>query len=167
LTGDRVEDFRSRRLTVGDRELARALFSLMAEVFEEESQPLSDGYLDRLLARDEFWALAAFESARGARGDRIVGGITAHTLPMTRAETSELFIYDVAVHPAHQRKGVGRQLVTELRERAAAAGIRELFVPADNDDLHALDFYRALGGAASAVTFFTFVDPDTNTGGSP
>jgi aminoglycoside 3-N-acetyltransferase I len=173
LTGDRIGDIRSRRLTTGDRELARALFSLMAEVFEEEPRPLSDGYLDRLLARDEFWAIAAFESAggdrgnRGNRGNRIVGGITAHTLPMTRAETSELFIYDVAVHPAHQRKGVGRQLVTELRERATAAGIRDLFVPADNDDLHALDFYRALGGAASGVTFFTFADPDTHTGGSP
>lgn len=162
MTGDRIGDIRSRRLTAGDRELARALFSLMAEVFAEEPRPLSDGYLDRLLARDEFWAIAAFE---GDRGDRIVGGITAHALPMTRAETSELFIYDVAVHPAHQRKGVGRQLVTELRERAAAAGIRELFVPADNDDLHALDFYRALGGAASAVTFFNFADRDT--GGSP
>jgi aminoglycoside 3-N-acetyltransferase I len=167
LTGDRIGDIRSRRLTTGDRELARALFSLMAEVFEEEPRPLSDGYLDRLLARDEFWAIAAFESARGDRGNRIVGGLTAHTLPMTRAETSELFIYDVAVHPAHQRKGVGRQLVTELRERATAAGIRDLFVPADNDDLHALDFYRALGGTASTVTFFTFADPDTHTGGPP
>jgi aminoglycoside 3-N-acetyltransferase I len=164
LTGDRTWDIRTRRLTAGDRDLARTLFSLMAEVFEEPSQPLSDRYLDRLLARDEFWALAAFE---GDRGDRIVGGITAHTLPMTRAETSELFIYDVAVHPARQRKGVGRQLVMALRERAAAAGIRDLFVPADNDDIHALDFYRALGGAASAVTFFTFADLDTSAGGHP
>jgi aminoglycoside 3-N-acetyltransferase I len=164
LTGERVRDLRARRLTAGDRELARALFSLMAEVFEEPSRPLSDGYLDRLLAREEFWAIAAFE---GDRNNQIIGGLTAHTLPMTRAETSELFIYDVAVHPAHQRKGVGRQLVTELRERAAAAGIRDLFVPADNDDLHALDFYRALGGAASAVTFFTFADPDTQPGGHP
>jgi aminoglycoside 3-N-acetyltransferase I len=164
LTGERVRDLRSRRLTAGDRELARALFSLMAEVFEEPSRPLSDGYLDRLLAREEFWAIAAFE---GDRGDQIIGGLTAHTLPMTRDETSEVFIYDVAVHPAHQRKGVGRRLVTELRERAAVAGIRDLFVPADNDDRHALDFYRALGGAASAVTFFTFADPDTHTGGHP
>jgi len=154
---------RSIRLKTGDRELARALFSMMAEVFEEECEVLSDAYIDGLLAREELWAIAAFDGDRGDRGDRpdrIVGGITAHTLPMTRTETSEVFIYDVAVRRDHQRKGVGRQLVGELRELAGAAGIRELFVPADNDDVHALDFYRALGGAASPVTFFTFTRRD-------
>jgi aminoglycoside 3-N-acetyltransferase I len=143
---------RSVRLKAGDRDSARALFSLMAEVFEEACQPLSDGYLDRLLAREEFWALAALD------GEQIVGGVTAHVLPMTSAETSELFIYDVAVRRDRQRSGVGRRLIADLRERAAAAGIEVLFVPADNDDTHALDFYRALGGVASPVTFFTFGD---------
>jgi aminoglycoside 3-N-acetyltransferase I len=141
---------RSLRLGAGDRDLARALFSLMAEVFEEECQPLSDGYLDRLLAREEFWALAALD------GEQIVGGLTAHVLPMTSAETSELFIYDVAVRRDRQRSGVGRRLIADLRDRAAAAGIEVLFVPADNDDTHALDFYRAVGGVPSPVTLFTF-----------
>ncbi len=122
----------------------------MAEVFEEAGQPLSDGYLDRLLAREEFWALAALD------GEQIVGGVTAHVLPMTSTETSELFIYDVAVRRDRQRSGVGRRLIADLRDRAAAAGIEALFVPADNDDTHALDFYRALGGVASPVTLFTF-----------
>jgi aminoglycoside 3-N-acetyltransferase I len=130
--------------------LARALFSLMAEVFEEECEPLGDGYLDRLLSRQEFWALAALD------GGQIVGGVTAHVLPMTSTETSELFIYDVAVRRDRQRSGVGRRLIADLRDQAAAAGIEVLFVPADNDDTHALDFYRALGGVASPVTLFTF-----------
>jgi aminoglycoside 3-N-acetyltransferase I len=132
------------------RDLARALFALMAEVFDEECEPLSDGYLDRLLARDGFWALAAFD------GEEIIGGLTAHALPMTSAETSELFIYDVAVRRDRQRSGVGRRLIADLRDQAAAAGIEVLFVPADNADTHALDFYRALGGVPSPVTFFTF-----------
>ncbi|HYH81632.1 MAG TPA: GNAT family N-acetyltransferase [Longimicrobium sp.] len=140
----------SKRLVSGDREQARRLFALMAEVFEEEGEPLGDGYLDRLLSREDFWAIAAF------RGDDLVGGITAHTLPMTRAEVSELFIYDLAVRADQQRTGVGRHLVTALRDAAAAAGIGEVFVPADDDDVHALDFYRAIGGTASPVTFFTF-----------
>lgn len=58
--------------------------------------------------------------------------------------------------PAHQRKGVGRRLVEELRRLAAAAGVQVIFVPADNEDTHALDFYQALGGTAAPVTFFTF-----------
>jgi aminoglycoside 3-N-acetyltransferase I len=130
--------------------LARRLFAMMAEVFEEPNQTLSDAYLDALLSRTDFWAMAAL------LGQEVVGGITAHALPMTRAETTELFIYDVAVHTDHQRRGVGRQLLNALRDAAASESIGELFVPADNEDTHALDFYRAVGGVAAAVTIFTF-----------
>ena len=131
------------RLRPGDRALAAALFAVMAEVFEEERQPLSLSYLDQLLARDDVWIIAAFADSQ------IIGGITAYTLPLTRTESSELFIYDLAVLPAHQRKGVGRRLVAALRDGVNAEGI------ADNEDLHALDFYRAIGGTASPVTIFT------------
>lgn len=140
----------TKRLVDGDREWARGLFTLMAEVFAEESEPLSDDYLDSLLNREDFWAIAAFV------GDDIIGGITAHTLPMTRTESSEVFIYDIAVRRDYQRQGIGRHLVKTLCEATAAVGIRDLFVGADNDDIHALDFYQALGGVPSAVTLFTF-----------
>jgi aminoglycoside 3-N-acetyltransferase I len=145
---------RTKRLTVGDRGPARELFALMAAVFEEDSEPLGDAYLDRLLGRADFWVIAAFA------GDEIVGGVTAHTLPMTRSEFSEIFIYDIAVSLHHQRQGVGRTLMASLRAEAAAVGITLMFVPADNDDVHALDFYRALGGVAQPVTFFVFSETD-------
>ena len=103
---------------------------------------------------------------------------------MTREESSEIFIYDVAVIPAFQRRGIGRRLLLDLRERANAIGVPVAFVAADNEDTHAaeylalefalgvafvaadnedthaLDFYRALGGVSSAVTVFTFADDD-------
>jgi aminoglycoside 3-N-acetyltransferase I len=142
---------RAKRLTSDDRELARRLFVLMAEVFAAEHEPLGDGPLDRLLRREDFWAIAAF-----ANDDDLIGGVTAHTLPMTRAEASEIFVYDIAVRVDYQRKGVGRLLMTRLRREAASIGIQDVFVPADNEDVHALDFYRALGGVPSPVTFFTF-----------
>jgi len=141
---------RVRRLGAGERDVARRLFALMAEVFGEGGEPLSDAYVDRLLGREDFWAVAAFED------DDPVGGLTAHTLPMTRSESAEIFIFDIAVHADHQRRGVGRQLVTLLREEAAREGIETVFVPADDEDEHALDFYRALGGVPSPVTIFTF-----------
>jgi hypothetical protein len=53
----------------------------MAHVFVESGGPLSDSYLEQLLRRDEFWAVAAFV------GQEIIGGITAHVLPMTRTES--------------------------------------------------------------------------------
>ncbi|WP_247827360.1 GNAT family N-acetyltransferase [Arthrobacter antioxidans] len=139
-----------RRLVSGDTAAAQVMFEMMAQVFGEEREPLGADYLRDLLGRPGFWALAA------SVGPEIVAGLTAHTLPMTRSRSSELFIYDLAVRPDHQRQGIGSRLVVELRAAAAAEGIHEVFVPADDEDAHALEFYRALGAAASPVTMFTF-----------
>jgi aminoglycoside 3-N-acetyltransferase I len=59
---------------------------------------------------------------------------------MTRNESTGLFIYDLAVHPDHQRRGAGRALIPALRAKAADCAISVAFVPADNEDTHALDF---------------------------
>jgi len=135
-----------------DRNHAHALFAVMADAFEESRPELGDAYVDRLLAREDMWIVVA------RSGDTVVGGLTAHVLPMTRSESTELFIYDVAVHPDQQRKGVGRALIAFLRDAGRAAGHGALFVPADNEDTHALDFYRAVGGDGAPVTIFTFDD---------
>lgn len=147
-----MTEIRIDRLTVAERNRARELFLLMAGVFETRAEPLSDDYLTRILGRDDFWALAALVDGR------TVGGLTAHTLPLTRGEVSEIFIYDLAVVAQYQRRGVGRRLVTTLRALAAAAGVSVVFVPADDEDTHALDFYRAVGGTPAPVTIFTFSD---------
>jgi aminoglycoside 3-N-acetyltransferase I len=75
---------------------------------------------------------------------------------MTRDESAEVFIYDLAVRADRQRRGVGRLLINALRADATATGIGVVFVPVDDADEHALDFYRAVGGVPTAVTVFTF-----------
>jgi aminoglycoside 3-N-acetyltransferase I len=140
----------TRRLTSGDRDLARKLFDVMTDVFAEKRGLLSDTYIDRLLGRDDFWAIAA------SVGGDVVGGVTAHTLPMTKAEFSEVFIYDFAVRQDMQRRGIGRQLMAALSVAVGAARIRSIFVAANDEDAHALEFYRALGGAPAPVTVFSF-----------
>lgn len=143
---------RTARLGPRDDALAKRLFTLLADSFGESREELSEAYVERLLADGRFWALVAFA------GDDMVGGLTAHTLPMTRKPGASVFLYDIAVRSDHRRRGVGRQLVSALRAEASRVGIDEVFVFADNDDAHALDFYRAIGGAASPVTMFDF-DP--------
>jgi aminoglycoside 3-N-acetyltransferase I len=143
-------DVRVKRLDFNDQADARRLFTILADVFEEHCAPLSDRYLHELLCRKDFWALAAFV------GDDIVGGLTAHTLPMTRTESAEIFIFDVAVQALHRNKGVGRRLLTALRKQASGAGIHELFVAADNADEHALDFYRRQGGVPTPSIVFAW-----------
>lgn len=123
---------------------------MMRSVFDEEVADLGAAYVATLLARRDFWAMAALD------GDEVVGGLTAHALPMTRSPETELFIYDLAVRADRRRRGIGRALVLATLDRAKAEGVRVGFVPADDEDAHAIAFYRALGGHASPVTLFTF-----------
>jgi aminoglycoside 3-N-acetyltransferase I len=89
----------TRRLTVDDRQLARRAFVMMTRVFGDDGEPLSDDYLQEILSRPDLWAVVAVS------GDEPVGAVTAHMLPMTRAHTAELFVYDLAVRPDWQRRG--------------------------------------------------------------
>jgi aminoglycoside 3-N-acetyltransferase I len=138
------------RLTDLDIARGRETFTRMASVFGEPHRPLSDAYLGKLLGQPGFWGYAAIVDGESA------GGLTAHALPMTSNETSEVFLYDIAVSPAHQRRGIGRRLINALLDDTRSKGMEVMFVPVDDDDLHAIDFYRALGGVPSPVTFFEF-----------
>jgi aminoglycoside 3-N-acetyltransferase I len=126
------------------------MFATMAAVFEEDCDQLDPAYVQALLRREDFWAVAAIEDGV------VVGGVTAYALPMVRRESQELFIYDVAVRPDRQRQGIGRALLEKLNALATAAGIAVAFVAADQEDTHAIEFYRALGGVGALATFFTF-----------
>jgi aminoglycoside 3-N-acetyltransferase I len=145
-----------RRLRSGEETVALDMFRMMAAVFAEDDEdaldadPLREEDVSALLRREEFWAVVATEN------DEVVAGLTAHALPMTRSRSTELFIYDLAVRADWQRRGIGRTLVAELLSLSRESGLGTAFVPADNDDQHALEFYRAIGGTPSPVTFFTF-----------
>lgn len=140
---------RIRRLGPGDERLAAQTFTLMSAVFEEAAADLEASYLNHLLASPMFWAYAALDA------DVAVGGLTGYVLPMTRSHTSELFIYDLAVHTEHQRSGVATRLVDAARADAASAGLTSVFVPAENEDTHAIAFYTSLGWEPTPTTFFT------------
>ena len=144
-----MESIRYKRLTPPDAEQARDLFQMVAQVFGEDSKRLSLAYVTELLSRADFLALGAFTTAP-------IGGLTAFFLPTTRFEGRELFIYDIAVHPSHQRRGIGQALFTAAHDLAHTQGAANTWLAADNEDRHALDFYRALGGDGCAVTMFTF-----------
>jgi hypothetical protein len=52
-----------RRLRRGDETVAA---QMMAAVFKEDLQQLPDEYLQEILSRDSFWAIAAFDGAQSA-----------------------------------------------------------------------------------------------------
>lgn len=141
-----------RKLDADDIELARSVFAVMASVFGECSTVVSQEYAAALLHRVDFLVIA------GLIDGEPVAGLTAFVLPLTRSETAEIFIYDIAVAPMHQRQGIGRRLVQEVRIFATSRNIATTWVPADNEDVLALDFYRSIGGKPQAVTIFTFAN---------
>ena len=87
---------------------------------------------------------------------KVVGGLTAHVLPLTYFPSSEVYVYDLAVETEFQRKGIGRQLINSLKEYRAGLHFKEVFVQADLEDGHALEFYRATGGMAESVVHFSY-----------
>ena len=138
-----------RRLNASDVSTAQAVTEIMASTFGEGTGATA-ARLAELLQDDHFWLYGAFDD------DTPVGGLSAHVIPITREDGYELFIYDIAVQPSHQRRSIGTQLMHAAIEAGKESGVLCAFVPADNDDQNALDFYRALGGEAQAVTFFNF-----------
>ncbi|MEV6521963.1 GNAT family N-acetyltransferase [Longispora sp. NPDC051575] len=51
----------------------------------------------------------------------------------------------VRVHPATRRQGVGRALMAALEDRAAASGLREMFLDTATNQPEAVAFYQGLG----------------------
>jgi aminoglycoside 3-N-acetyltransferase I len=128
-----------------------SLINLFNVVFEEEEPAIgSKANLEKLLGNSGFIALAAVSE------DKIVGGLTAHVLPMYYSEQSEIFLYDLAVKPEFQRMGIGKELLQHLKEYCVMNGIKEFFVMAHEEDESAIDFYISTGGIGEKVMNFVY-----------
>jgi ribosomal protein S18 acetylase RimI-like enzyme len=138
-------------LTAADADKFIELINVFAAVFDMKPFELPDSqYLQQLLQRDSFFVVVALA------GKRVVGGLTAYTLPQYYCMKPLVYLYDLAVSPDFQRQGIGRQLLRHLNEHCRQIGAEEVFVQADRVDQHALDFYRSTGGNEEDVVHFTY-----------
>ncbi len=120
-------------------------------VFEEEYPTIgSEANSQRLLDDDRFIVLVALAD------NEVVGGLTAYELQKYYSDTSEIFIYDLAVKPEYQRMGIGKGLIQSLKEYCLKHGIKEFFVMAHEEDKHAIEFYRVTGGKSEKVVNFVY-----------
>jgi aminoglycoside 3-N-acetyltransferase I len=148
------------KLDAADARLLSDLLDVYEEAFglTEYIRPPS-GYLDQLLHHPMVTFLVAQYE------DRVIGGLTAYTLPSVYFPASEVYLYDLAIQPAFQRRGIGIRLLDELKAHCIQANIREIFVQADLPDKHAIDFYLRNGGIPENVIHFSF--PCTQPGELP
>jgi len=149
MNSDRIP-FQIKRLTKEHLADFQALVNLFNLVFEEESNIGSATHLLKLLSSENFIVLAAFAE------NEVVGGLTAYELPMYYSDSSEIFLYDLAIKPEYQRRGIGKGLMQRLTAHCIQQGIKEFFVMAHAEDEHAIEFYHATGGESENVVNFLF-----------
>lgn len=140
-----------KKLNKTDTALFKELVVLFDEVFQNESRSVpKKAYLQKLLTKNSFIAIVA------TYNNKVIGGLTAYELPMYYGKFSELLIYDMAVSSKHQRKGIGKKLITSLIKFGKKRGIESIFVPAHEEDEDALAFYKSTGGKAEKVIHFNY-----------
>jgi aminoglycoside 3-N-acetyltransferase I len=142
--------FEIKRLTKADLVIFNSLINLFSLVFEEEPKIGSEANSLRLLDHERFIVIVALAE------NEIAGGLTAYELPMYYLDSSEIFVYDLAVKPEYQRMGIGKGLLQNLKEYCIKSGIQDFFVMAHEEDEHAIEFYRATGGRAEKVVNFVY-----------
>lgn len=145
-----MNDIKIRKLTEKDVTAFEALLHLFNQAFEEERTLSDAAHLSALLKNPQFIVMAAFS------GEKILGGLTAYELPMYYGNETEIFLYDMAIHPDHQRKGIGKQLLAFLKDYCAQNKINTFFVLAHEEDTHALEFYHSTGGQREQVANFIY-----------
>lgn len=146
-----MSDYRYRQLGAGDVATMEKLNAVFGEAFGEPdtygAAPPDHAYLERLLSRDQFIALAAFA------GDEVIGGLVAYVLDKFEQRRSEIYIYDLAVAEAHRRRGISTALIAELRRIGTARGAHVIFVQADYGDDPAIALYTRLGTREDVMHF--------------
>jgi aminoglycoside 3-N-acetyltransferase I len=146
-----TETLEIKRLIEADLPTFKLLINLFNMVFEEnESNIGSEINLSSLLGNNRFIAMVALVE------NEVAGGLTAYELPMYYSDSSEIFLYDLAVKTDYQRMGIGKRLIQSLKEHCSEHGIKEFFVMAHEEDEHAIEFYRATGGESEQVVNFLY-----------
>jgi ribosomal protein S18 acetylase RimI-like enzyme len=93
-----------------------------------------------------FVALSGGEVVGQARG-------IVHRHPDAAAE---LYIDNLGVTPAFQRRGIGRDLISALLREGKARGCREAWVATEENNIPARALYRSFGSEGELCAFFSY-----------
>ncbi len=124
-------------LSTEDIDLFTELLHVFEEVFELEKTPLpSQDHLQKVMKFPGFFSMVAVTN------DKVIGGLTAYTFEQYHSTQPIAYIYDLAVLAKYQRKGIGGALIESFNKHCKTLGYQEVFVQADREEMHAVEFYR-------------------------
>ncbi|WP_221390223.1 GNAT family N-acetyltransferase [Dyadobacter sp. NIV53] len=145
------EDILIQRLHSKSIQHFTELIYVFEDVFEMKNFVIpNQRYLVQLLNEKNFHVFIALQK------NKVIGGLTAYTLPAYYSESPSVYIYDLAVKTEFQRQGIGKMLITNVNDYCKSIGVEEVFVQADLEDAHAIEFYRSTGGLSENVIHFTY-----------
>ncbi|MFO7536563.1 MAG: GNAT family N-acetyltransferase [Chloroflexota bacterium] len=88
----------------------------------------------------------------------------AHCVGLALAEPQQwnksLLVWELHVADTHQGRGIGRQLVVALTEKARAVGLRTLVCETQNTNVPAIRFYRRVGFHIAGVDISYYSNDD-------
>lgn len=139
------------KLSKGDSETLSRLCDLYNEVFDEDLGKPVASHFDDLLNNHSILFFVVLNDSND-----VIAGLTAHVLYNIHYSDPALYIYDIAVKQHLQRKGIGSMLLGEVLEYCKANNFQEVFVQADKEDEHAVNFYRRSRGEEKDVFDYSF-----------
>ncbi len=138
------------KLSQNDSVKLAELLHVFEAVFEMKSFTVPDeSYLQRLLENPDMMFMVA------ELDGKVVGGLSAYVLLQYYSKEKHAYIHDVAISTAYQRKGIGNKLIASFNNYCQKMNYAEVFVAAEKQDAHAVEFYRATGAEElESVHFF-------------
>src|SRR5262249_55004507 len=136
----------------------RILGSADVAVLDDVAPNVFDGAVRPDLAK-EFLADPRHHLAVATSDSGRVVGMASGVHYIHPDKRPQLFINEVAVSPAFQAQGIGKQLVAALLARGRELGCTEAWVGTEPDNFAAHALYTSSGGLRAATPFVMFLFP--------
>lgn len=135
-------EFIIRDATIEDAEAICHLVGALARETIGERQEVMSVEAAR---RWGFGADRAFECIVAAHGGEIVATVLYYDEFSSWRGKKGVYILDIYIAPPARGQGLGRRLIAETARRAAARGAGYVRLAVDQANIHAVNFYEAIG----------------------
>jgi len=93
-------------------------------------------------------------------GDQLVGIVIAEQESWNRS----LWVWEFCVAETHRRRGIGKQLMEALADKAKEAGMRVIVCETQNYNVPAIEFYRKVGFEIEGIDLSYYSNRDMMEG---